>query len=314
MNDSAVLSLDVGGTKMAAAVVSEAGHLLSRAQVPTPIGAGSEELFASAIFVLDVALSDMADAPAIRGLGVGCGGPMKWPSGDVSPLNLPGWRDFPLRDRLSDRFGLPVRVHNDAVCLALGEHLNGAGAGTNNMMGMVVSTGVGGGLILGGRLLDGSSGNAGHIGHVVVDPDGPACSCGGFGCLEVIARGPALARWAMQQGWVPQSETHSAADLADAARAGDQIGVAAFRRCGEAIGIAIASCAALLDLELVVLGGGVSRSGDLLMDAVYAAFERHAGLDFVRRCRIVLAADDSALIGAASLFTGAAAHWHGDTA
>nr|BFE83625.1 hypothetical protein GCM10020093_062260 [Planobispora longispora] len=114
---------------------------------------------------------------------------------------MPGWRAFPLRDRLAGRFpGVPVRIHNDAVCVAAAEHWRGAGRGSSNMLGMVVSTGVGGGLILGGRLIDGGSGNAGHIGHVVVDPDGPACECGGRGCLEAVARGPGLAAWAVGQG------------------------------------------------------------------------------------------------------------------
>ena len=120
---------------------------------------------------------------------------MTWPDGEVSPLNMPGWRGFPLRARLAARFpGLPVRIHNDAVCLAVAEHWQGAGRGSADMLGMVVSTGVGGGLILGGRLINGGTGNAGHIGHVVVEPEGgPRCGCGGHGCLEAVARGPALA-------------------------------------------------------------------------------------------------------------------------
>ena len=110
------------------------------------------------------------------GVGIGCGGPMTWPQGHVSPVNIPAWRDFPLLDRMRDRYGigLPVAIHNDAVCLALAEHRWGAGRGHENVLGMVVSTGVGGGIILGGAPhRRRRSGNAGHIGHVVVEPDGP---------------------------------------------------------------------------------------------------------------------------------------------
>ena len=156
-------------------------------------------------------------------------------------------------------------------------------------MGMVVATGVGGGIIGDGRLLNGTSGNAGHIGHVVVDPDGPACSCGGHGCLEAVARGPALVAWATASGWRPTG-SGDAVELAAAARAGDEVASAAFRRCGAAVGTAIASTAALLDLEVVSIGGGVSHAADLFLPALYEAFRRHAGLEFVQRCRIVLAA------------------------
>jgi glucokinase len=105
---------------------------------------------------------------------------MRWPDGVVSPLNMPSWRDFPLREALEERYpGVPVAVHNDAVCFALGEHAHGAGRGEPDLLGVVVSTGVGAGVVLGGRVLDGATGSAGHLGHVVVDPDGPECGCGG---------------------------------------------------------------------------------------------------------------------------------------
>ncbi|MEV1167181.1 ROK family protein [Nonomuraea sp. NPDC049784] len=162
-------------------------------------------------------LSEVVEG-GVEGVGVGCGGPMTWPDGEVSPLNIPGWRGFPLRARLAARFpGMPVRLHNDAVCLAVAEHWKGAGRGAADMLGMVVSTGVGGGLILNGRLVNGRTGNAGHIGHVIVEPDGgPRCGCGGHGCLEAVARGPALTAWALDQGWIPGT-----AQPRTTARAGD---------------------------------------------------------------------------------------------
>ncbi|MEV0823462.1 ROK family protein [Nonomuraea rubra] len=194
-----ILAIDVGGTKMAAGLVARDGTVAESRRAATPQGADAETLWRT----LAGLVSPLASAA--EGVGVGCGGPLTWPGGEVSPLNIPGWRGFPLRARLAALFpSVPVRLHNDAVCLAVAEHWRGAGQGSGDMLGMVVSTGVGGGLILEGRLLHGRTGNAGHIGHVVVDAaGGPRCGCGGHGCLEAVARGPALVAWALEQGWEP---------------------------------------------------------------------------------------------------------------
>ncbi|MGV9776421.1 ROK family protein, partial [Streptosporangium sp. NPDC003464] len=187
-----VLAVDIGGTKFAVALVDPEGNVRATRRAATPPGGDERTLWKALGELIDSVLAGSAadglSDGALTGVGIGCGGPMAWPEGAVSPLNMPGWRGFPLRARLAERFpGVPVRVHNDAVCLAAAEHWRGAGRGSANMLGMVVSTGVGGGLILGGRLIDGASGNAGHIGHIVVDPGGPVCGCGGRGCLEEAA-------------------------------------------------------------------------------------------------------------------------------
>ncbi|MFI7466254.1 ROK family protein [Nonomuraea sp. NPDC049646] len=208
-----ILAIDVGGTKMAAGLVAPDGTVITSRRAATPQNADAETLWHTLTTLIDP-LSERAE-----GVGVGCGGPMTWPDGEVSPLNIPGWRGFPLRARLAGRFpGLPVRLHNDAICLAIAEHWQGAGRGSADMLGMVVSTGVGGGLILGGRLVNGGTGNAGHIGHVVVEPDGgPRCGCGGHGCLEAVARGPALTTWAQSQGWTPTPNSHPTTPLSPSA-------------------------------------------------------------------------------------------------
>lgn len=220
-----VLAVDIGGTKFAVALVDSNGDVRGARRVATPQGGDAQTLWRTLDDLIDSLLDGSpaesspdhasrddvsqgegspAGGPLVEGVGIGCGGPMSWPEGVVSPLNMPGWRDFPLRARLAERFpGVPVRIHNDAVCLAVAEHWKGAGRGSANMLGMVVSTGVGGGLILGGRLIDGGSGNAGHVGHIVVEPGGPVCGCGARGCLEAVARGPGLAAWAVEQGWAP---------------------------------------------------------------------------------------------------------------
>src|SRR5438067_9230646 len=159
--DRPALAIDIGGSKLAAAVVDSGGRILVSAKVPTPHqrGLSADGLWRTVVGLVRGVASGAAGEFA--GIGVGCGGPMRWPDGVVSPLNIAAWREFPLRDRLRDEFaGLPVRAHNDAVCLAVGEHWRGAGRGASYVLGMVVSTGVGGGLVLGGRLVDGISGNA----------------------------------------------------------------------------------------------------------------------------------------------------------
>jgi glucokinase len=309
------LALDIGGTKIAAAVVDAGGRLVTWARTPTPRDLDSEQLWRTleALFTRVLAEAGLDDSRELAGVGCGCGGPMEWPAGVVSPLNLPSWRGFPLRDRLAQRLpGLPVRVHNDAICVAAAEHWRGAGRGHANMLGMVVSTGVGGGLILDGRLVSGASGNAGHIGHIVVDPeDGPVCGCGGRGCVEAIARGPALAAWAQAQGWRPGQRDASGKELADDAAQGHPVGLAAMRRAGRALGIAIASATSLCDLEVVSIGGGLSQAGPLLFDPLADALRAHARLDFTRQVQVVPAAlgQSAGLVGAAALIFAAERYW-----
>lgn len=290
-----VLAVDIGGTKLAVAVVAADGSMLRRALRPTPVTNDADEIWAALTDVIGEVGADHVQA-----VGVGCGGPMR--DELVSPLNIPAWRDFPLAARLRRLMPeVPVVLSNDAVAMAIGEHALGAGRGTRAFLGVVVSTGVGGGLVVDGRPVLGPTGNAGHIGHVVVDPDGPDCVCGGRGCLEAIARGPAVVRWAVEQGW-PGAEPDGRS-LVAAAHARDAIALAALTRAGRALGVACASTAALLDLEAIAIGGGLAAAGELLLAPAAAAFERHAGMDFVRRCRLVPAAlgTEAGLVGAGVL-------------
>ncbi len=308
---SQVLALDIGGTKMAAALVDHEGRITGYERVDTPPELEAEGLWRTLDVLSEKVLAN--ESGDLVGVGVGCGGPMTWPDAEVSPLNIPGWRGFPLRARLRARHpGLPVRVHNDAICVAAAEHWRGAGRGAANVLGMVVSTGVGGGLILGGRLVDGASGNGGHIGHVIVDPAGPPCKCGGQGCLEAIARGPGLVQWAQGEGWRPESPDVTGVDLADDARRGHQVAMAAMRRAGRALGTAIASSVHLLDLEVVSIGGGLAQAGPLLFDPLMEAYDHHARMDYARRVRIVPAelGQMAGLVGAAALIWHPEAYWN----
>jgi glucokinase len=312
-----VLAIDIGGTKMAVGLVEPGGRLASWAQAETPRGLEAEQLWRTLDALCTRLLAEeRVDArDGLAGVGCGCGGPLDWPAGLVSPLNIPAWRAFPLRERLQERFpGSMVRLHNDAICMAAGEHWRGAGRGRRNMLGMVVSTGVGGGLVLDGRLVNGATGNAGHIGHVVVDPSGPFCVCGGRGCLEAIARGPALAAWAQSEGWRPGQAPVTAKDLADDAAQGHPIGIAAMRRAGRALGIAIASATHLCDLEVVAIGGGLAQAGPLLFDPLEEALRIHVGLVYAQDVLVVAAGlgQSAGLIGAAALIFAADRYWAGD--
>lgn len=275
-----ILAVDVGGTKLAAGLVDTAGTLLHRAQAPTPRQPDGDG-------VLEVIEQLLGEVGGRAGndpiaVGVGCGGPMTQGGELVSPLNIPAWRDYPLKARLAAHTGLPVFVDNDAKALALGEGWTGAAQGVRNYIGMVVSTGVGGGIVLDGRLLDGTTGNAGHIGHITVEPDGHACPCGARGCLEAEASGTAIA-----------AITGRPAAEADAATVA---------RTGTLVGRAVAVVANLLDLQLAVVSGSVALGfGAPFFAAAQREIDSRCGLSFTKGTRIVPGA-----LGAAGPLVGAA--------
>lgn len=294
-----ILTLDLGGTKIAAGLLDRSGTLLHRRQRPTP--AGEAEVVWAAVVALLTEMLDLADG-TVTAVGVASAGPIDILGGTVSPINIPAWREFPIAARVGEVTGVPVSIGGDGLCMALGEWWRGAGRGTQFLLGMVVSTGVGGGLVLEGVPYFGRTGNAGHVGHVVVEPDGVPCTCGGRGCVETVASGPHLARWAHDHGW-QAPEGADAKDLAEAAHSGDRIGMRAFRRGAEALAATIASVAAVCDLDRVVIGGGVAKSGALLFDPLRAALSRYAGLAFIRDLQVVPAelGGDAGLVGAAAL-------------
>ncbi len=300
----AVLALDVGGTKIAVGLVDPDGSLIYTATLPTRADQGTEVVWAVVAELIENALERAGGR--VDAVGIGSAGPIDVNAGTVSPVNIAGWRGFALRDRVAAAVpGVAVRLGGDGVCMALGEHRHGAGRGTRSMLGMVVSTGVGGGLVLDGAPVHGRTGNAGHVGHVVVDPNGERCRCGGRGCVETIASGPSMVRWALANGWAPEAPVADSKTLAAAADAGDPVALRAFRRGTDALAVMITSVAAVCDLNLVVIGGGVARSGALLFDPLRAALAQRAGLDFLVGLQVVPAelGGDAGLVGAAVLAT-----------
>ncbi len=295
-----VLAVDIGGTKFAAAAVAPDGEMLARAEVPLR-GPGSADRTLSEV----VGRITERVAPArLDGIGVGSAGPLDPRRGTVSPVNIPAWREFPLVDTLGEVLpGRPVRLAGDAQCMALGEWWRGlsedGAARSRAMLGMVVSTGVGGGFVLDGVPYVGPTGNAGHIGHITVDPGGEPCPCGGVGCVETIASGPGMVRWAAANGWTGEDARALAAD----ARTGHPTATLAFRRAADALATAVLTASALFDLDHVVIGGGVAAAGPILFDPLRQAIERNAGLGFLRRLRVdpTSLGRDAGLFGAAAL-------------
>jgi len=253
-------------------------------------------LFRVVADLVEIAAGAAATMGTVVTCGVGCGGPMS-PDGEaVSPLNIPAWRGFPLRDRLSQVLARHettrgvtdrLRIDNDAKALALGEGWLGAAKGERNYLAMVVSTGIGGGIVVDGRLLDGDTGNAGHIGHLIVEPEGRICRCGARGCLEAEASGTGIA----------------AATGAPAAEAPPEV----IERTGRLVGRAVGSVANLLDLKLAVVGGSVALGyGMKFFLAAQREVDKVARLEHSRGCRLepVGLGELAPLIGAAAVGWG----------
>lgn len=306
-------AVDIGGTKIAAGLVDADGELVYRLESATPRGS-AEQVLATVVRLVE----ELAQDPRwsrVAGVGIGSAGPVDPTRGTVSPVNIPAWRDFPLVEHVAASPAVAagrrvVTLTGDGSAMAAGEHWRGAARGYDDALCLVVSTGVGAGLILDGALRTGPSGNAGHLGHVVVDTDGEDCPCGSRGCVETIASGTSIARWALQQGWSPDrsssaaggSGAATAAEVALSAVRGDEIALAAFDRAGRALAAVIAGAAALTDLRVAVVGGGVAKAGPLLFDPLRRHLARYASLPFTRDLKVLPAAlgGDAGLVGAAA--------------
>lgn len=286
----APLALDIGGTKMAAGIVASDGSIPAPVTVPTP-AAGVWDTCAAL-------LRQVAAETPITSVGVACAGPVDIAAGAAAPINIDEWDNgFVLVDAIGTVFpSARIRLAMDGAAAALAEQRYGAGRGVPDVLSLVVSTGIGGGLILGGRIVTGRTGNAGHIGHMVVATGSEPCACGGVGCLETVASGPACVRWARSRGWSGETGVELAKDAA----VGNPTAVAALERAGTALGQVIASAAALTDVRLAVVGGGFAQAGPPLWDPMRAAARRHARLGFIADLRIV-----PAKLGPLGTLTGA---------
>jgi glucokinase len=277
-NSSGFLAIDIGGTKLAVGVVSTSGELLSRMQALTP----ATDVWGALKKLIDAQM--MQTNVRLEACGVGCGGPMTLGGESVSPLNIADWKGFALRSAVESATGLTTHIANDAQALVLGEVWCGNAVGVSDVIGMVVSTGVGGGIVSNNKLVTGRLGNAGHIGHVIVEPDGRLCECGAHGCLEAHVSGRSI-----------QAMTGQPSEFAS-----NEVKIEA----GKLVGRALVSVGALMDLQLCVIGGSVALGfGTPFFAAVQHEMDRSARLEFVRGMKVVPVGlgDEAPLIGAASL-------------
>lgn len=297
-----IAALDVGGTKIAGALVDADGRLTARSLRPTPAKEDGQTVMNAA----EQVLADLVTSPGwprVRAVGIGSAGPVDAAVGTVSPVNVPGWRDFPLVARVAAVTGeVPVVLTGDGVAMAAAEHWLGAARGFDNALCMVVSTGVGAGLVLDGAVHPGPTGNAGHIGHISVDLDGEPCPCGGRGCVERIASGPSIARRALLDGWRPRGDDITSAAVAESAQGGDPVAIASFERAAQALAAGIAATAALVEIEVAVVGGGVAMAGDVLFGPLRGRLAQYATLSFVQGLQVRPArmGTDAGLVGAAA--------------
>ncbi|MEA2519756.1 MAG: glucokinase, partial [Chloroflexota bacterium] len=294
-----VRALDVGGTKLAAGVVRGDGRVLSMVTAPSHATEGPQGMIARHVALgRDAVAASGVDWAEIRAVGIACGGPLDPAAGVIqSPPNLPGWDDVPLVAMVEAAYGRPAVVDNDATAGALAEWWYGAGrtAAVDDLVYLTISTGVGGGLILDGRVYRGAALNAGELGHLTVDWNGRPCGCGRCGCLEAYASGTSIAVRAREAIALDGSsslaalETVTARDVAAAAASGDPIAGRIWDETTAILGSAIASVLDVFNPGLVVLGGGVTRSGDQLLGPVREAALRQAMAPARRSADVVLA-------------------------
>lgn len=304
-----VLAIDIGGTKIAAAIVDATGTVLAEQLRPTPVSRDGDVVFTAVESAIRALLAPGVGMPADQGriaVGISSAGPIDGPAGTISPVNIGAWRGFPVSARVqavvtevSDAGQVDVGLAGDGHCFALGEHWLGAGRDVASMIGMVVSTGVGGGVVVNDKLFTGVTGNAIHLGHISVNAWGPRCVCGGHGCTEMYARGPALVAAAQQQGWTGGEDAEA---LTTAARAGDEIAVRVIDHGMRALAAGIATTATELDVSTVVIGGGVAKAGEVIFGPLRRHLLDFAVLDYVRDLELRPATlQNAGILGAAAL-------------
>jgi len=281
LTDGLTCGIDVGGTKIAGGVVDASGTILEELTVESP----AEDTAAISDAIGDL-VAGLRSRHAVERVGVGAAGYVNKDRSTVYFAANLAWRDVDLRAELEERIGLPVAIENDANAAAWGEFTYGGGKDVDDLLLVTVGTGVGGGVVLDGELHRGAFGIAAEIGHARVVPDGIPCGCGNHGCLEAYASGTALVREARNaaEAGLPEAaalleRAHGDVEAIDgplvtaAARDGDAFAVEQLRRLGTWLGEGIATLTAVLDPAVIVIGGGVSEAGDLLLDPLRAAFE-----------------------------------------
>lgn len=321
MSEHFIVGVDLGGTNIVVGAMPEDGsRQLAVRQASTHAEEGAEAVvdrIAAMVgdVIADVTRSEKARKEDFLGVGVGAPGPLDRERGMVVVAPNLGWRDFPLRDSISKRVGLPVALDNDANCATIGEWWKGAAQGAKNVVGITIGTGIGGGLIMNGVLYHGSSDVAGEIGHTTIDSTGRYCRCGNYGCLEAYASGPAIAlraREALERDEVSslrrmvdgQLGELTAATIYAAANAGDSLALEVVRDTARFLGTGIGNLLNILNPDVVVITGGVTQAGEPLFEPLRAEVKRRAFRPAVEACRIVVGAlgSGAGMVGAVATF------------
>ena len=312
-----VIGVDMGGTKILSAVIDTEGNVLATAKVPTKADRDVSEVIDRIAGSVQKAIDKSGVASdSIQAIGIGAPGPLDPATGVVIFAPNLGWRDVPLKTELETRTGFPTFVDNDVNVGTLGEHVFGAGQGVQNVVGIFVGTGIGGGIILNGELFHGASKTAGEIGHIIVKAGGPRCGCGTRGCLEAIASRTAMTKQfrkaILKKGKQSIISELTGGDLsairsgvlAKAIRANDKLTLKIFKKVTKYLGIGIGSIVNFLNPEMIVLGGGVVEAlDDKFLDDIRTAAEKYALPNTLSGVQIVPAklGDNSAILGAAAL-------------
>jgi glucokinase len=308
--DRPVLALDIGGTKLAVSVMLPDGRTTAFAVEPTHAESGPAEVIRR-LFQLGRDAIRQSGAGEVGAVGISCGGPLDSRAGVLTgPLHLPGWNDIPIVAMAEREFGVPAVLENDATLGALAEYRYGAARGARTMIYLTISTGIGGGAIVEGRLHRGAAGNGGEFGHILVRSDGRLCMCGRRGCLEGYASGSSIAARAAEAVAARGAGSSLAAlahpraeDVIAAAREGDQLATELWSETIEVLSSALTDLVNVFEPEVVVLGGGVTRAGDTLLLPIRARVARDAMPPAARAARIELAAlgDEVCAVGAGAI-------------
>ncbi|RKU34425.1 ROK family protein [Candidatus Poribacteria bacterium] len=315
--DSNVIAVDMGGTKILAAVVNAEGDILGTAKIPTKADKGAAVVIDRIASCIQKAVDKSRVARAsIQAVGIGAPGPLDPGTGIVLFAPNLGWTNVPLKTELENRVCLPTFVDNDVNVGTLGEHAFGAGKGMSTLVGIFVGTGIGGGIIMDGELFHGASQTAGEIGHIIVKAGGPRCGCGTRGCLEALASRTAITRQ-LQKAIVKKGKKSILPELtggdlklirsgalAKALRSNDKLTMKVFKKATKYLGVGIASIVNFLNPEMIVLGGGVVEAlDDSFLDDIAAVVADYSLPNTLSGVRIVKAqlGDDAGILGAAAL-------------
>ncbi|NLZ47671.1 MAG: ROK family protein [Clostridiales bacterium] len=305
-----VIGIDLGGTKIKGALADLDGRILSSYTVPTNAFEGEEAVLGRINGVIGKVLEE-ADKSVndIKAIGIGSPGPLDSKNGIIiNSANLP-FKNFNIVKEVKKVYDLPVYLENDANVAAIAEYMFGAGKGTRNMVYVTVSTGVGGGAVLNGKLYKGSTSNALEIGHTTVLPDGPKCNCGNYGCVEVLTSGTAIARQAREaiesglETSLSQYDKVTSYEVYVEAQKGDKVSKDILEKSFTYLGIGIANTIVSFDPEMIVIGGGVSKMGSVMFDKVNEVVKERALKAMVESCKIVPAGlgEDTGVMGAVAL-------------